>query len=153
MQKFIVALAFVGAVTACRTTNTSTTTMSAPGPSGNQTGAADAMTALRAFIGAANTTDLQAMSALFGDRDGTARDRLPRQELEMREILMARCLKNDRYDVIGDAPAPGGGRTFVVKLTKGAKSGSAGFDVVTGPDRRWYVHSFEIDKLSEYCKD
>lgn len=154
MNKFIVGVVLVGAVSACRTTTTSTTTMSSPAPSGNQTGAADPMSALRGFITAANNTDLQAMGALFGDKDGTARDRISRQDLEMREIVMARCLKNDRFDVIGDAPAPGGGRTFAVKLTKAAKSGTTNFQLEAGPDRRWYVHQFDLPALmADYCKD
>jgi len=154
MNKVIVGVVLAGAISACRTSTTSTTTVSSPAASGNQTGAADPMSALRGFISAANNTDLQAMGALFGDEEGTARDRLPRETLEMREILMAKCLKNDSYDVIGDAPAPGGGRSYVVKLNKANKAGTAGFEVVRGPDKRWYLHSFEIQKLMvDYCKN
>jgi hypothetical protein len=152
MKKLIAAALLVSGLAACRTTTTSSTAV-APAPAGNQTGAPDPASALRGFLGAAKTPDLQAMSAYFGDRDGSARDRIPRDELEKRELIMASCLKYDRYDVVGDAPAQNGGRTFAVLLTKPGKSATVNFDVVRASDARWYVQQFDITKLmADYCR-
>ena len=152
MKKLIAAALLVSGITACRTTTTSTTTVAAPTAS-NQTGAADPASALRGFLAAAKIPDLQAMSALWGDAEGTARDRIPREQLEQRELIMASCLKFDRYDVVGDAPAQNGGRTFAVLLTKPGKAATVNFDVVPAKDRRWYVQKFDIDKLmADYCR-
>jgi hypothetical protein len=120
---------------------------------GNETGAVDGTSAVRGFLAAAKSQDLQGMGALFGDKDGTARDRIPRDELEKREIVMAGCLRHDRYDIIGDAPGTNGTRLIAVNLTKGDKSAAINFEVVPASDRRWYVQSFDLSKLmSDYCK-
>ena len=148
MKKLIAGLLLVAA---CRTTTVETSTT--PAVRGNQTGAPDAAGAVRGFLAAAKAQDLQAMGALFGDKDGTARDRIPREELEKREIIMASCLKHDRYDIVGDAPGTAGSRTMAVNLTKGERSAAINFDVVPASDHRWYVQKFDIEKLmQEYCK-
>jgi hypothetical protein len=152
MKKLIATVVLVATATACRTTSTSSSSMG-PATGGNQTGAPDATSALRGFLAAAKAQDLQGMGALFGDKDGTARDRIPRDELEKREIVMASCLKHDRYDIIGDAPGTNGARTMAINLTKGAKSAAVNFELVPASDRRWYVKSFDLTKLmADYCK-
>lgn len=140
------------AVAACSSTTHTVTTTAGPANT-NQTGGADAVSALRGFLAAAKQQDLQAMGGLFGDRDGTARDRIPRDNLEKREIIMATCLKHDRYDIVGDAPGTAGSRTLAVNLTKGDKSAVVNFELVPATDKRWYVQSFDIQKLmDDYCK-
>lgn len=152
MKKLIVAAVLVSVAAACRTTSGSVTTVT-PGAAGSQTGAPDAMTALRGFLAAAQVQDLQGIGRYWGDKDGTATDRWPREEVEKREIIMAGCLRHDRYDVLSDAPAQNGGRAFVVNLVKPGKSAAINFDVVPAGDRRWYVQSFELEKLmADYCK-
>src|SRR3954469_11821779 len=111
-MKKLIAMLFV--VAGCRTTTTTSTATTPAVTTGNQTGAADPVSAVRGFVTAAKAQDLQAMGALWGDRTGSARGRFPRDEEEKREIIMARCLQNDRYDIIGDAPGTGGARTLAV---------------------------------------
>jgi hypothetical protein len=154
MKKLIASLLVLSTAAACRSsTSTRTVTSAAPVVNGNQTGAADPGAALRGFLAAAKQQDLQAMAALWGDRDGSARGRIPRVTLEQREIIMASCLRHDRYDILGDAPATGGGRTFVVNLLKPGKVAAVNFDVVPATDSRWYVQKFELEKLmNDYCK-
>jgi hypothetical protein len=152
MKKLIATAVAVLLVNACRTT---TTTMTSNGPvvSGNQTGAPDPASALRGFLAAAKAQDLQGIGAMFGDKDGTARDRIPREELEKREIVMASCLKHDRYDVISEAPGTNGTRTMAVNLVKADKSAAINFDMVYASDKRWYVQSFDLKTLmSDYCR-
>lgn len=155
MKKLIASLLVLSTVAACRSSSTATRTVTTAGPAvnGNQTGGADAGSALRGFLAAAKQQDLQAMAALWGDHEGSARGRIPRETLEQREIIMASCLRHDRYDILGDAPATGGGRTFVVNLLKPGKVASVNFDVVPATDSRWYVQKFELEKLmNDYCK-
>jgi hypothetical protein len=149
-MKKLIAVVFL--VAACRTTTTTTSNMG-PVVRGNETGAADPASAIRGFLAAAKSQDLQGMGALFGDKDGTARDRIPREELEKREILWAFCLRHERYDIIGDAPGTNGARTVAVNLARGEKSAAINFEVVPGSDKRWYVQSFDLQKLmTDYCK-
>lgn len=150
MKKLIISLLLVGA---CRTSTTvqSTTTSTNPDISPGMTGASDAAGAVRGFMAAARQTDLQAMSALWGDKEGPARERLPRDELEKREIIMTKCLRHDSYEIAADAPAAGGGRAMVLNLTLGGVSRSTDFQVVPGPSQRWYVKEFDMSKLQEIC--
>lgn len=126
-------------------------TSSAPVMSGNETGAADPAAAIRGFMDAAKQQDLQAMGALWGGQDGPARDRMDRAEVEQREFIMMCYLKHDRYDIVGDAPNPGGARAYAVSLTLGPLTRSTSFQVVQGPGGRWYVKDVDIVKLQEFC--
>ena len=132
-------------------TKTAPTPASGPVVSGNQTGAADPVLAIRGFLSAAKSQDIQARGALWGDAQGPARDRMERSEAEKRELIMACYLKHDRYDIVGDAPNPGGTRAIVVSLTLGEQSRSATFDVVQGPGRRWYVQNVDLKALQDFC--
>jgi hypothetical protein len=125
----------------------------APAAASNQTGAADPANAVRGFLAAAKGQDLQAMGMYFGNEEGPARDVLPREELEKREIIMAGCLQHDRFDIVGDAPGTGGARVLAVQLAKPGRSSTVNFETVMSPrDRRWYIKSFDLPKLmQEYC--
>ena len=124
---------------------------SSPVLSGNETGAPDAIPAIRAFLSAAKQQDIQALSAVWGDAQGPARDRIDRSEAEKRELIMVCYLKHDRYDIVGDAPNPGGTRSVVVNMTLGTLTRSANFSVVQGPARRWYVQDFDLKALQDFC--
>ena len=145
------------AVVLCACSSSSTVTKTAPSPaaapvvSGNQTGAADPVLAIRGFLAAAKAQDIQALGALWGDAQGPARDRMERTEAEKRELIMACYLKHDRYDIVGDAPNPGGTRAVVVSLTLGNQTRSANFEVVQGPGRRWYVQNVDLKSLQDFC--
>ena len=148
MKKLIMVFALLAA---CRSTS-STTVNTSPSPSGtNATGAADAQAAVRGFMAAAKNQDLQAMGAIFGDSYGSARERIPREELEKRELIMMCYLRHDRYALLGDAPAPGGGRAVAVSVTFKELTRSTNFNVVRGPENRWYVKEFDINALQDIC--
>ena len=70
----------------------------------------------------------------------------------LREIIMARCLRHDRYDVIGDAPGLGGGRTYAISLSRPGRTATTNVDVVPATDHRWYVQKVDMDKLTDYCR-
>jgi hypothetical protein len=100
---------------------------------------------------AAKRTDLQAIGALWGDADGLARERLTRDELEKRELVMMRCLRHDSYEIVGDAPALNGSRAMVVQVNYGEVSVSTDMQVVRGAAGRWYVRDLNLPKLQEIC--
>jgi hypothetical protein len=153
MKKLIVGVVVLSAVAACRSsTNTVTPTPATTTMVGAGTGAPDPASALRGFLDAARAQNIQGISAYWGDKDGSARGRFPKAEEEQREIIMARCLRHDRYDVIGDAPAMGGGRTFAVALSRPGKTVTTNFDVVPASDHRWYVQQVDMEKLADYCR-
>lgn len=161
MQKLIVTLVLLGA---CRTTTSTITTMTAgpspaatPGPvtsaasSAAQTGAADVTGAVRGFMAAAKGSDLHALSSFWGDKEGPARDKMARDELEKRELYMIRCLRHDHYEIAGDAPALDDSRAVVLNLNFGEVSRSADMQVVRGPADRWYVKDVNLAKLQDIC--
>ena len=91
------------------------------------------MAAIRGFLAAAKQQDLQAMGVLLGRRAGTGARSDGARRAEKRELIMVCYLKHDRYDIVGDAPNPGGTRAVVVSLTLGDLTRSANFEVVQGP--------------------
>lgn len=152
MKKVIVGLVMLSLAGACRSSSVNTMPSSAPAPMGAQTGAADPVSALRGFLDAAKAQNIQGISAFWGDQDGTVRGRFPKTEEEQREIIMARCLRHDRYDVVGDAPAVGGGRTYAVSLSRPGRTVTTNVDVVPASDHRWYVQKVDMEKLTDYCR-
>ena len=153
MKKVIITAVLLAACSSAATTSTSRTTSTAPTPavSGNQTGAADAMSAIRGFLTAAKQQDIQSLGTFWGDAQGPARDRMDRTEAEKRELIMACYLKHDRYEIIGDAPNPGGTRAVVVNMTLGPLTRSANFQVAQGPGSRWYVMDVDLKALQDFC--
>lgn len=154
MKKLIVGVILLSAVSACSSGNKASTaaTPATTSMTGAGTGAADPASALRGFLDAAKAQNIQGLSAYWGDKDGTARGRYSKTEEEQREIIMVRCLRHDRYDVIGDAPGMGGGRTFAVALSRPGKNATTNVDVVPAVDHRWYVQQVDMEKLADYCR-
>jgi hypothetical protein len=149
VKKLIIALVLIGA---CRTTSTVTT------PSGTvrsgasaATGAADPEAAIREFMAAAKAQDLDAMSGLFADKAGLVRDQVSRTELRQREYIMVCYLKHDRFDIVGQAPSTGDGRSLAVSVSLGDVTRSTTFELLQGTNKRWYVFSIDIGKLQDIC--
>jgi hypothetical protein len=136
---------------ACHSATQTSSTTAAPIVSGNQTGGADALSAIRGFLAAAKQQNIQALGTFWGDAQGPARDRMERTDTEKRELIMVCYLKHDRYEIAGEAPNPGGTRAVVVNLTLGNQSRSANFEVVRGPGDRWYVQNVDLKALQDFC--
>lgn len=150
MKKLIMMSALLALQAGCH----STPPASSPRPvatTSAATGAADASAAVRAFMTAAKQQDLQALGAVWGDANGPARDAISRDELEKRELIMLKCLRHDRFDIVGDAPSPGGARVLAVALTYKDASLSTNFTTVRGPANRWYVEKFDLEPLQKIC--
>lgn len=146
MKKLIALCALLAA---CHTAPPATS--SGPVLQGNLTGAPDGTSAVRGFMNAIAQTDLQAMGALWGSTDGPARDAFERKVLEQREEIMICYLRHDKFDVLADAPAPGGGRDIAVSVTFKDLTRSTSFHVVRGPANRWYVQDVSLPPLQDIC--
>jgi hypothetical protein len=152
VKKLITMLTLLAMQTACHSTTPTPGPAPRPGSSnGALTGAADAPSAVRTFMGAAKQQDLQALGGIWGDANGPARDAISREELEKRELIMLKCLRHDRYDIVGDAPSAGGSRVLVVALTYKGISQSTNFTTIRGPANRWYVEKFDLEPLQKIC--
>ena len=148
MNKLIATLVPLALVAACHSAPPSTQPSPSTGSGSSVTGAADAASAVRGYLKSVEQQDLPAMGAVWGSPDGPARDLLPQQELYQREIVMMCTLKHDRYDIVGEAPNAGGGRSIVVNLFSGSESHPHTFDVVPGPGGRWYVKAVDVKTLT-----
>jgi hypothetical protein len=138
---------------------------SAPTPA-NALGAADPKSAIGAFIAAINAQDLQAMSAVWGDADGSVRNQMNADELMKREVVMIQMLKCVRKDftVISDAVASTTQRSMVVEmnfLPPSRAGGSTGngtvvtrttnIAVANDKSGRWYVSAVDLNKINDVC--
>ena len=111
--------------------------------------------AVENFLAAVRAQDLQAMSAIWGTREGpiTENKSLTRDAVERRELIMMCFLGHDRYRLGGETPGEGGRRVFAVELTRGTISRSSNFFTVQGPSSRWYVESVDITPLQDLCRN
>jgi hypothetical protein len=121
-------------------------------PSGSATGGAtSARAAVASFLAAARTEDLQAMALVWGTATGPARNTIPRDELEKRELIMMCFLRHDRYQLVSDAESTAGQRRIEVEMELGMVIRTTAFTVVPGPDGRWYVQAFDMEAVRDFC--
>ena len=143
MRKLLICLLLAAACTS-RTTTVQPAPAQANGP----------RPALDAFLASVRSQDLQAMSAVWGDRDGPVRDskRMTRDEMEKRELLLMCYFGHDRYRVLGDTPGTNGERVLQVELIKGTLRRTTNFYLTSGGDR-WYVRSADIEPVKDLCQN
>ncbi|MDQ6716897.1 MAG: hypothetical protein M3Z17_00970, partial [Gemmatimonadota bacterium] len=114
-------------------------------------GAAAPRMAVEQFLNAAHAGDLQAMSVVFGTKQGAARDNMPWNELEKREVILQCFFNADAYRILGETAGADGHRVVRVQLTKGKVSRQPNFFVIEGPGQRWYVDNMEIAVVRDFC--
>ena len=115
------------------------------------TGAASAQLAVEGFLRAVNAKDLQAMSTVFGTKDGPARATMDRTELEKRLIILACYFNHDTNRTIGEDRGTEGHRELRVELKKGNMTRQTTFYTIQGPGRRWYVDNIDIAAVRDFC--
>lgn len=115
------------------------------------TGAAAPRLAVEQFLSAAKAGDLQAMSVVFGTNKGAARDNMPWNELEKREVILQCFFNADSYRIVSDTQGTDGHRVVRAELSKGTVSRQPNFFVVQGPAGRWYVDNMEIAVVRDFC--
>jgi hypothetical protein len=146
VRKLLIGLLLLSVACATRTTVVPSTTTT------GGTGAAGPRPALDAFLAAIRAKDLQALGAVWGDKNGAIRDtkRISREEVEQRELVLMCYFKHDSFKVLGESPAAGGERVMQVTLTSGTLSRTTNFYLVNGGDR-WYVRSADMEPVRDLC--
>lgn len=141
MLKRLTAFVLVAVLAGCRA-----------GAVGTDPGAVGSEQAVAQFLAAARAQDLQAMSAVWGNAEAPTRDRVERQELERRLLIMMCHLKHDESR-IGPAQVGEAGRILhAVDLKQGAKEAATTFKTVRNTrSGRWYVEEFDIQPLIPLC--
>jgi hypothetical protein len=98
-----------------------------------------------------NAKDLQAMSTVFGTKDGPARETMDRTELEKREVILACYFNHDSARTLGESGGTGGHREIRVELKKGNLTRETTFYAIKGPGGRWYVDNMDIAAVRDFC--
>jgi hypothetical protein len=121
------------------------------GNNGQVTGAPSAQLAVDQFLKAVNAKDLQAMSTVFGTKDGPARETMDRTELEKREVILACYFAHDGARILGESAGTQGHRDIRVELKKGNLARQTTFYSIRGPGGRWYVDNMDIAAVRDFC--
>ena len=139
-------------LTACASapSNPGSTTPS-PVINGGMAGASAPRLAVEQFLTAAHAGDLQAMSVVFGTNKGAARDNIPWNELEKREIILQCFFNADSYRIVSENAGADGHRVMRAELMKGKVARQPNFFVIQGPGGRWYVDNMEIAAVRDFC--
>ncbi|HUX33775.1 MAG TPA: hypothetical protein VMV51_07860 [Gemmatimonadaceae bacterium] len=148
MRKLIIGLALAAG---CRSGGA---VAGSPGSSGgsNMTGAASPQAAIEQFMGAVKAQDLQALGAIWGTKNGPARDQMANDQLQERELIMLCYLKHDSFTVLGDAPTTDGNRTFAVEVKSGTITHTGQFAVTRAGTGRYYVLAVNnIQEFQDVC--
>jgi hypothetical protein len=115
-------------------------------------GAADARSAVQAFLDAGKNQDLQAMSAVWGSDKGPLRNQEARAVLEKRELVMMCFLRHDT-DSIGTPSAAAGSRmVFPVTMRRGTLLRLTTITTMVGPSSRWYVETIDLPRIEAFCQ-
>lgn len=152
MRKLLLVVLLFAAACKSRTTEVVTTPAPAPAPAVVGPGAPAPRAAVDGFLAAISAQDIQVFSGIWGDKNGPVRDSrvMPRADMEQRSLYLMRCLKHDRYRVLGESPAADGERVFQVELTRGTTTRVTDFFTALGGDR-WYVREVKMEPVRELC--
>jgi hypothetical protein len=93
------------------------------------------------------------MSAVWGNDRSPAATRFSREEIEKRLIIMQCTLTHDQATYVEDRPRllVGGRQVFLVALTQGQLRAQTKFTTVAGPDGHWFVETFDLEPLKDFC--
>jgi hypothetical protein len=154
VKKLAIGVLIVWVAAACRRQAVVTSVPSQPASTApavsNAAGGATAQEALAKFLAAGKAQDLQAMSNVWGTKQGGAASTggyMPREEMEKRLIIMIKCTRNDSWAIKSEMPLIGGDRQFTVELRLKNLTGVTDFVAVQGPNTRWYISQFDPEKL------
>ena len=115
-------------------------------------GADSAQMAVVEFLNAARAQDLQGISAYWGNEDSPTRDRVERQELERRLMIMACHLRHDESRIGPPQQGEAGRTVFSVQLTRGPRTATLPFTTVKNRrNGKWYVEDLDLRPAREIC--
>lgn len=162
LRKSILLVTLVASA-ACTKKVVETTISPAPGsatskqleaPISGQAGAPNARAAVEAFLNAAKAQDLRGMSLVWGNEKGPTAERIKRDELEKRLIVMQCLLTHDKWEFAEDRArlVTGGRQEYMVSLHQKQLNGQSKFTTVAGPGGRWFVEDLTLDGLKDFCR-
>jgi len=118
-------------------------------------GAATPRDAVKRFMTAARSQDLQEMGLAWGTTGGpelTDKESADAKHTrEQREIVMMCYLKHDTYQVTGEAPGMNEQRVLAVEVKFKELTRAADFTVTRSAKGRWFVQKVDIEKLRDIC--
>lgn len=141
IRKFALVLVCLVAVTACVKQQVASSNGSNVGPA----------LLVEQFMRASNAKDLDAMSRLFGTKDGPVAGKWPREEIEKRMFVIATELQHEDFSVIGEQMVPGRGSDatrLMVKLTKNTNNYNVPFTLVRYKESAWLIEQIGIEVLT-----
>ncbi|MEO7996308.1 MAG: hypothetical protein ABI852_02625 [Gemmatimonadaceae bacterium] len=161
MRKVLIAVAMVAA-TACSSSSKSSAPAGAPAsnaPAGSANlnaagGALAPKAAVENFLAAVKNQDLQAMSMIWGNEKGLARDQFSRDELEKRLVIMQCNLNHDSWTYATglDGTTRAGEQDLRIELRQKNLREQTMVTTVRGPTGRWYVKNVDLTKLGPFCR-
>lgn len=124
----------------------------APASSSTDVGATDGAGAVERFLGAAKAADAPGMARVFGTRAGPIASRESADAVEKRMRALQCYLAHDSARFVGASDGIGNTRVLVVELRQRELVRQTRFVAVPTSQRRWFVESFEINTLSDFCR-
>jgi len=118
-------------------------------PGGLAAGSPAPVDAVQRFVGAARAQDTRTMLTLWGTSKGIVDNS---DDAEKRMTIFQCFLGHEEARVVTDAPALGDSRAVTVELRQGALTRQTRFTTVQGPGARWFVESFDINALRDFCR-
>jgi len=130
------------------------TTAQLDAPLQGPAGATTSRAAVEGFLTAVKAQDLRGMSAVWGNDKGPTADRIRRDELEKRLIVLQCLLSHDQWEFAEDRPrlVTGGRQEFIVSLRQKQINGRTTFTVVAGQGGRWFVEDISVGDLKDFCR-
>jgi hypothetical protein len=113
--------------------------------------AAESQDAAVLFLNAVRAQSVDSLGSVWGSPT-PLRDRVARPEFEARALVVIRCLANDHFAVESEtgrkSKATG---EVVVRLTRGSERRWVTFKTVRSREMHWYVESFSVESLMDWC--
>ncbi len=104
------------------------------------------------FLDAARAQDMDQMSAVWGNAESPTRDRVERQELERRLLIMTCHLKHDESRLAPAQMGEAGRMLLRADLKQGMKEVTVPFTLVKNPrTEMWFVEDVDLRPAREFC--
>ncbi len=104
------------------------------------------------FLDAARAQDMDQMSAVWGNAESPTRDRVERQELERRLLIMICHLKHDESRLAPAQMGEAGRMLLRADLKQGTKEATVPFTLVKNARTDlWFVEDVDLRPAREFC--
>ena len=119
-----------------------------------QIGATTSRGAVEHFLASVRTQDLRGMSAVWGNDKGPTAERIRRDDLEKRLIVMQCMLAHEKWQFAEDRArlVTGGRQEHMVELQQKQQSAVTKFTTVAGRGERWFVEDIDLGPMKDFCR-